>query len=96
VHLIEIHYCLELDTNLLLLGALEAKGLRFSVNQRILKVIDDRPNQYDKMVLISHREDAVYPLDQPHPSKIVYGTDLSEKSLKACNIKSVKPTSLEI
>jgi hypothetical protein len=32
VHLIEIHYCLQLDTNLLSLGALEAKGLRFSVN----------------------------------------------------------------
>jgi hypothetical protein len=53
------------------------------------------------VVLISHREGAVYPLDQPLASKIVYGAGLSEKSLKACNIKTnstklVKPASLEI
>jgi hypothetical protein len=96
VHLIEIHYYLELDTNLFSLGVLEVKELRFSINQKNLKVTDDCSNQYDKMILISHREDVVYFLNQSHSSKIVYETDLSEKSLKACNIKLVESISLEI
>lgn len=45
VHLHNVHYCLELDSNLLSLGILEKKGFQFVGKQGFLYVIDNEGNR---------------------------------------------------
>ncbi len=60
VHLHNVHYCPELDSNLLSLGILENKGFQFVGKQGFLYIID---NEGDK-VLQAKREGTLYPLVQ--------------------------------
>ncbi len=60
VHLHNVNYCFELDSNLLSLGILEKKGFQFVGKQGFLYVID---NEGDK-VLQSKQEDTLYTLVQ--------------------------------
>lgn len=62
VHLRNVHYCPELDSNLLSLGVLEKKGFKFVGKQGLLSVID---NQGDT-VLQAKRKGTIYPLLQPN------------------------------
>ena len=65
IHLHNVHYCPEIDTNLLSLGALEAKRLRFSAENSMLEVRD-----FDgKTVFQAKRRNNVYPLLQPTPQE---------------------------
>ena len=63
VHLHNVHYCPEIDTNLLSLGALEAKGLQFSAKHALLEIRDPDSDT----VFQARRHDNVYPLSQPTP-----------------------------
>ncbi len=60
IHLHNIYYCSELDSNLLSLGTIEKKGFQFVEKQGFLYVID---NKGDK-VLQAKREGAVNPIVQ--------------------------------
>lgn len=58
IHLHNMHCCPEIDTNLLSLGALEAKGLQISAKNMLLEVQDPNGN----VVLQARRHNNVYPL----------------------------------
>ena len=66
VHLRNVHYCPELDSNLLSLGVLEKNGFKFVGKQRFLSVIDHQGD----MVLQAKRRGTVYPLLQPNIQQI--------------------------
>jgi hypothetical protein len=57
-----VHYCLEMDSNLLSLGIFEAKGFEFRGKNGHLQVIDD---ENDDVVLEAKRQNNVYLLNQP-------------------------------
>lgn len=58
-----IDYCPKTDTNLLALGALEAKGLQFTAKHALLKIQDPDGDT----VFQARRHGNVYPLLQPTP-----------------------------
>ena len=61
VHLHNVHYCPELESNLLSLEVLEKKSFKFIGKQEVLSVID---NQGDTVLQAKHKG-TVYPLLQP-------------------------------
>ena len=75
VHIHNVHYCPEMDSNLLSLGTLTAKGLEFHTSKGTLNVTDS----VGETVLQSKCKGKVYPLSQPmtfrHPSCSVSDTD---------------------
>jgi hypothetical protein len=61
VHLHDVHYCPEVDSNLLSLGVLEEKGLTFNARSSVLRVLDHD----EDVVLVANRQRNVYVLHQP-------------------------------
>ena len=75
IHLKNVHYCPELDSNLLSLGVLEAKGFEFQAKNGFLNVKDTDGD----IVLQSQRDGTVYPLSQPKRTE----TDYSPATVQA-------------
>jgi hypothetical protein len=61
VHLHDVHYCPEVDSNLLSLGVLEEKGHTFNAKNSVLRVLDSD----EDVVLVANRQRNVYVLHQP-------------------------------
>jgi hypothetical protein len=60
VHLHDVHYCLEVNSNLLSLNVLEEKHHTFNARNAILRVLNDDEN----VVLVINKQRSVYVLHQ--------------------------------
>jgi hypothetical protein len=79
----DVHYCPELDTNLISLGVLERKGNSFSGKNDRLEVF----NKKGELVLESKRKDNVYVLHEKATNK---------KAKTGVTFKAVKPANREL
>lgn len=86
IHLKNVDYCPEFDSNLLSLGVLEAIGFEFQASNGLLNVKDTEGD----VVLQSQRDGTVYPLSQPKNT----GTDYSPATVQA--YKATKAQSSEL
>lgn len=68
IHLKNVHYCPEMDSNLLSLGILEAKNFEFKAKNGFLNV----KNTAEDVVLQFKREGTVYPVAQPENTFVYY------------------------
>lgn len=89
IHLYDVHCCPEIDINLLSLGTLEVKGLRWSAKIGLLEV-----QNVDRDVgLQSTRHGDVYPLNQPEKHEYKTGQGLiankkaNSKGNRTCAIR---------
>ncbi len=60
VHLHDVHYCFEVNSNLLSLNVLEEKGHTFNAKNNVLRVLDND----EDVVLVINKQRNVYVLQQ--------------------------------
>ncbi len=82
VHLHDVHYCLEVNSNLLSLSVLEEKHHTFNVKNAILRMLNDDEN----IVFVIHKQRSVYVL---HQFNEINEYDLSLSSIFSIKSKSV-------